>query len=51
MPGFVLRLLVGEVADAGLINGQRVVPKRALSLGFAFQYGQIDAALRHAVRQ
>ncbi|HUL73191.1 MAG TPA: DUF1731 domain-containing protein, partial [Vicinamibacterales bacterium] len=51
VPGFVLRLLVGEVADAGLINGQRVVPKRALSLGFAFQYGQIDAALRHAVRQ
>jgi len=49
VPGFVLRLLVGEVADAGLINGQRVVPKRALSLGFVFQYGQIDAALHRAL--
>jgi uncharacterized protein (TIGR01777 family) len=50
VPGFVLRLLVGELADAGLINGQRVTPKRALSLGFTFRYPSIDAALAEAVR-
>ena len=42
--------LVGELADAGLINGQRVVPARALSLGFQFKYTSIDAALGAAVR-
>jgi len=50
VPGFALRLLVGELADAGLINGQRVAPKRALSLGFAFQYLRIDSALVAAVK-
>jgi len=50
VPGFALRLLVGELADAGLINGQRVVPKRALSLGFTFTYPSVDAALAQAVR-
>ena len=50
VPAFALRLLVGELADAGLINGQRVVPKRALSLGFMFRYPEIDAALAEAVR-
>jgi hypothetical protein len=50
VPGFALRLLVGELADAGLLNGQRVVPKRALSLGFTFTYPNIDAALAEAIR-
>jgi len=49
VPGFALRLMVGEVADLGLINGQRVVSRRAPSLGFEFRYRRIDEALRHAV--
>jgi hypothetical protein len=49
VPGVALRALVGQLADAGLINGQRVVPKRAQALGFEFRYGQIDAALTHAL--
>jgi len=49
VPGFVLRLLVGELADAGLINGQRVIPKRATQLGFQFKYPEINAALVSAV--
>lgn len=51
VPGLALRLLVGELADAGLITGQRVVPKRALSLGFTFTYPDVDAALAEAVRR
>jgi uncharacterized protein len=45
VPGFVLRALFGEMADAALINGQRVVPKRALDLGFRFEHPSIQAAL------
>jgi uncharacterized protein (TIGR01777 family) len=51
VPGFALRVMVGELADAGLINGQRVVPKRALELGFKFTYPGIDAALVAACRK
>lgn len=44
MPGFALRLVVGEMA-AILLEGQRVLPARALEAGFAFRYRQLDAAL------
>jgi hypothetical protein len=50
MPGFALRAIVGEMADVALINGQRVIPRRALDLGFTFRYPEIDAAMASAVR-
>lgn len=43
-PGFALKLLLGEAADI-VLTGQRVVPKKALSLGYQFRYPQLDAAL------
>ena len=49
VPAFALRLLVGELADHGLITGQRVVPKRTQTLGFQFTYPDIDSAMRAAV--
>lgn len=49
VPAFALRLLVGEMADHGLITGQRVVPKRALELGFQFTHPEIEAAMKAAV--
>ena len=49
VPAFALRLLVGELADHGLITGQRVVPTRALDQGFTFGYPEIDAAVAAAV--
>jgi uncharacterized protein len=45
-PAFALRLLLGEMADALLLSGQRAVPRRAEALGFAFQYQTLDRALR-----
>jgi uncharacterized protein (TIGR01777 family) len=45
VPGFALRIAVGELADDGLILGQRVIPTRALELGFRFEYPDIDSAL------
>ena len=49
MPALGLRALVGEMADVALVSGQRVVPKRALELGFTFAYPHIDDTLRAAV--
>jgi uncharacterized protein (TIGR01777 family) len=44
-PGFALRLMLGEMADALLLSGQRAVPERADRLGFTFRYARIDDAL------
>jgi len=43
-PRFALRIALGEVADL-ITKGQRVVPRKALELGYKFQYETIDAAL------
>jgi uncharacterized protein (TIGR01777 family) len=45
VPAPVIRLLVGEMAEELLLNGQRVVPQRLQSLGFEWRYGAIDRAL------
>jgi len=45
-PGFALRLALGEMADAMVLNGQRVLPRVAQTNGFAFRYETVDAALR-----
>ena len=44
-PGFALRLLIGEMAEPLLLTGQRVLPRRALDLGFRFGFERLDAAL------
>jgi uncharacterized protein (TIGR01777 family) len=44
-PAFALRLALGEMADALILNGQRVVPRVAMNGGFTFRYDTIDAAL------
>ena len=44
-PAFALRLMLGEMADALLLSGQRAVPAKAERLGFAFRYPRLDQAL------
>lgn len=44
VPTFALKLRFGEVADV-LVTGQRVLPKRALALGYAFKFPTVEAAL------
>jgi NAD dependent epimerase/dehydratase family enzyme len=44
-PGFALRLLLGEMADALLLSGQRAVPAVAERAGFRFQFPRLDDAL------
>ena len=45
-PGFALRLLLGEMADALLLSGQNAVPDTATRAGFSFRYATVDDALR-----
>ncbi len=45
LPGFVLQALFGEVATV-VLDGQRVIPKRLMDLGFGFRYPEVEAAFR-----
>jgi uncharacterized protein (TIGR01777 family) len=45
-PAFGLRLVLGEMADALLLTGQRVLPAKAQTLGFRFRYETVGEALR-----
>jgi uncharacterized protein (TIGR01777 family) len=45
VPAALLRAALGELAEL-FVDGQRVLPARAQSFGFAFRYRHIGAALR-----
>jgi uncharacterized protein (TIGR01777 family) len=47
IPAFGVRLVFGEMADALLLSGQRVEPKRLSESGYPFRYQTLEAALRH----
>lgn len=49
-PGFALELLLGEMADALLLSGQRAIPAKALQYGFKFAYETLDHALANLFR-
>jgi uncharacterized protein len=41
----VLRVALGDVAHV-VTTGQRVLPAKALALGYAFRYPELEGALR-----
>jgi uncharacterized protein (TIGR01777 family) len=45
-PAFALRLALGEMADAMILSGQRVLPATATRSGFDFRYPDLESALR-----
>ncbi len=49
-PGFALKLLFGEMAEALLLTGQRVVPAKAEAEGFRFEFRELEPALRDLLR-
>ena len=49
VPAFGARLLFGEMADALLLNGAYVEPKRLLKAGYTFKYPDIESGLRAAL--
>jgi len=48
-PGFALRLMAGEMADAVLLAGQREIPSRLEKMGFKFDFPELQGALRDLV--
>jgi uncharacterized protein (TIGR01777 family) len=45
-PAFAMRIVLGEMADALLLTGQRVLPAKAQGLGYRFQFATLEPALR-----
>ena len=45
-PAFALRVILGEMADALILSGQRVLPVKATQGGFEFRYPELEPALR-----
>ena len=47
MPAFVLRKLVGELADEALLSDFAVAPQRLNEAGYTFRFTDLEDALRH----
>ena len=45
VPGFAMRLLLGEMANELLLSGQKVLPERLAAEGFTFNFASLDSAL------
>ena len=50
VPAFGARLLFGEMADAILLEGARVMPKKLTDAGYTFKYPDIDTALAASLK-
>jgi len=46
VPAFALRLAFGEMAEATVLESERVLPARLSALGFNFEYPELEAGLR-----
>ena len=49
VPVWLLRLMVGEMAQEVLVTGQRVIPGKLQGAGFAFLYPSLPLALEDLV--
>jgi uncharacterized protein (TIGR01777 family) len=47
VPAFALRLLLGRMADEGLLASARVEPARLETTGYVFRYPELESALRN----
>jgi hypothetical protein len=47
LPAFAARLAFGEMADALLLAGARVIPVRLQASGYRFRFSDLESALRH----
>ena len=50
VPAFVLRLMLGEMADGLLLASDRVSPEKLKALDYSFLYPGLDPALQHLLR-
>ena len=46
VPGLALKLVLGQMAQELLLNGQKVLPRAALASGYHFKFPELEGALR-----
>lgn len=51
MPGFVLKALLGEMADELLLKGTKALPARLLADGFKFHFNDVEDSVRDKLRK
>jgi NAD dependent epimerase/dehydratase family enzyme len=49
IPQFVMKLILGEMSIL-LFNNKKIVPQKALSLGFKFQFPSAEEALQNIIK-
>jgi hypothetical protein len=49
IPQFVMKLILGEMSIL-LFNNKKILPKRALELGFKFQFPLVEEALQNIIK-
>nr|HMS43976.1 DUF1731 domain-containing protein [Pyrinomonadaceae bacterium] len=49
IPAFGIKLLFGEMGERLLLEGCRVLPKKAQDAGFEFQFPNLEDAMKHIV--
>ncbi len=47
MPAFVLRLVMGEMADAIVLASRRIMPAKLLASGYQYRFPELEAVVRH----
>ena len=47
VPAVLLRLALGEMANALILASRRIEPRRLLQSGYRFRYPELDTAVRH----
>tara|TARA_B100001079_G_scaffold37764_1_gene29055 strand:+ start:37 stop:978 length:942 start_codon:yes stop_codon:yes gene_type:complete len=48
-PGFVMKILFGEMGKSLILDGQKVHPQRLLDFGYKFEHETLEPALRDAL--
>jgi len=51
VPAFILRLLLGDLADELFLTGQKVIPQKITDNGYQFQHPTIRDALENIIRE
>lgn len=49
-PGFGLKLILGDMAQEMLLEGNKVTPDKLIANGFKFEYPNLEAALLKEIR-
>lgn len=51
LPGFMVKLMFGEMGEALLLGGNRVLPGKLQEAGFSFRFPDLDTALVHQMKK